>query len=298
MRVCDRDTTHLTGLLLGDLPPEREAELLDHARACAACAAELASLRAVWEELSAAGSLDVAPPPALRTAVLGHARAAVRPNPVATEPSGTTDPEGIGAQIWSRARRLVGPVSTGSAGAVLVVAALGLRGILTDGGPVLVAGLSVALAALLALLAGVIEGAPARTTRSVLVAGGAAFAGYAALTLAVPIPETVEFCRVRVLAGPQLSMGSLCLVYLAIAALYAGVPAGVAAYRWADRGWRGATVLAETAIFVLLAAPLLGLHLGLADAILGLSALAGLAIGSLGGGTVGGWLKGRTLARA
>lgn len=284
MADCRIDRTELTGLLAAGRAPERETELLAHVESCDECARELRTLRETWKSLP--DLREAAPPAALRRMVLAHARGAV------------AAPRTLVSEIRQGVRPFATPVLLGAAGTALVVAALGLRGLLAVEGAAVAAGLSLALGALLALAAGVARRTPVRTVRSLLVATLVAFGGYVALVLAVPIPETVEFCRVRLLPAPEVSMASLCLLYVGVAVLYAGLPAGVAGYLWADREWRWSTALAGALLLVVLAAPVLGLHFGLQNAILGASVLAGVALGALSGGAAGGWLRRRTLRRA
>lgn len=286
MDSCEREKADLAGLLLGELPSEREGELLAHVEGCAACARELASLRAAWSRLPDPVLGGLGPPRLLREVVLAHARSAVG------------EPRSPGAEIWARARRFAVPVLLGVGAAALVVVALGVRGLLGVEGTEAAVVLSLILGGLVAVLAGAARETSSPAVRSVLAASAAAFAGYVVLTVALPIPDTVEFCRVRLLAAPELSMGSLCLIYLGIALLYAGLPAGVAAWLWSDPAWRPASVLAQAILFVLLAVPVLVLHLGTAELVLGLSALVGLAAGALGGGAAGRWLRGRGLSGA
>lgn len=284
MDPCGRDRTELTELLRGDLPPERGDELRTHVEACEACAAELRELRAAWSRLGDPALAEVEPPAFVREAVLGRARSAV------------ASPRPLWAELRVRARQFAAPVVLGVVASGLIVAALEVRGLLAVEGAWPTAALSLALGGLLAVLAGAARRTPVRAVRSVLVASAAAFGGYVALTVALPIPETVEFCRVRLLAAPELSMSSLCLIYLTIAVLYAGLPAGLAAYVWSDRDWPWAGVLAEAALFVLLAVPVLALHFGTAELLLGLSALVGLAAGALSGGAAGRWVRRRRLS--
>lgn len=286
MDSCERGRIELTELLLGELPPAREAELLAHVEACGKCAEELRALRSTWSRLEGAGLAGAEPPAALRGTVLAHARSAV------------TGARPLAGEIRARTRRLAVPVLLGAGAAALIVAALEMRGLVAVRGAWATASLSLALGGLIAVLAGAARRTPVRAVRSVLVASAAAFAGYVALTVALPIPETVEFCRVRVLSARELSRGSLCLIYLAVALAYAGLPAGVAAYLWSDREWRRAGVLAQATLFLLLALPVLGLHFGTAELVLGMSALVGLGAGALSGGAAGSWLRRRRPAGA
>lgn len=278
---CDVEPHRLLDLLPGRSADDpRAAELRDHVRGCAHCREELEALRESWTELPAAAA--VSPPARLRERVLAQARAAVEAP--APEPG----------RSWRALRRVTLSVGLGAAGAGLVVLALGLRGHLTVTDPVAAAWFAVLLAAGLGVVSyGLAEKRTAPGLRGLLAASLATFVGYTALSLLQPLPAAVDFCRVSVLGGGDLSRGSLCLVYLGVAALYSGVPAGLSGWRWDGRrpGW--STGLAAAGLFVLLAAPFLGLQLGLADLILTVSALVGLALGALAGGLVGGLARRR-----
>lgn len=125
------------------------------------------------------------------------------------------------------------------------------------------------------------------TSRAVLLGGLAAMGGYLVLTLLHPIPSTVEFCQLRIFRDPAMSLGQVCLVYAAVAALYAGVPVGVTAYLSpaGGDGWR--VGLAEAVVFTLLALPVLGLQFGLENVAITATVLAGVALGAAAGGVAG-----------
>lgn len=280
-RQCDVEPHRLLDLLpeRSDDDP-RAAELRDHARGCAACREELEALREGWTELP--DSAAVSPPAWLRERVLAEARS----------PAGSRAPETArsGQTLW----RVALSAGLGAAGAGLVVLALGLRGDLTVTDPVAAAWLAVFLAGGLGVVGyGLAEERTGPGLRGLLAASLATFVGYTALNLLQPLPAAVDFCRVSVLGGGELSRGSLCLVYLGVAALYAGVPAGLAGWRWDGRRPGRTTGLAVAAVFAVLAAPFLGLQLGMADLILTVSAFVGLALGALGGGLVGGLARRR-----
>lgn len=279
MDDCEIRRSELAGLLAdartdaGTDPGS--ARLRAHVDACPACRRELEELREVWTRLPPSAAMP--PPPGLRRAVLAESRA-------------VGEPAGVPARrMWRPLRRVALSVGLGAAGAGAVVLSLGLRGSLSVTDPVATAWLALALAAGLAVVAhGLIERVLPPGVGGVLAASLATFTGYVVLSLVQPVPETVEFCRVSVLGADALSRGSLCLVYLGVAALYGGAPAGLAAWRWADRPSPWPTGLAVAAIFALLAAPFLGLHLGLEDLVLTASALLGLTVGALGGNLAGG----------
>lgn len=275
MGDCEIRRSELAGLLTAARTDAGSARLRAHVDACPACRRELGELREVWTRLPPSAATP--PPPGLRRAVLAEARAAGERPAV---PAG---------RMWKALRRVAVPIGLGAAGAGAVVLSLGLRGGLSVTDPVATAWLAVALAAGLAVVAhGLIERVPAPGVGGILAASLATFVGYLVLSLVQPVPETVEFCRVSVLGADALSRGSLCLIYLGVAALYGGAPAGLAGWRWADRGAPWATGLAVAAIFALLATPFLGLHLGLEELVLTASALLGLTVGVLGGNLAGG----------
>lgn len=129
---------------------------------------------------------------------------------------------------------------------------------------------------------------PARVPwRAALLGGLASLGGYLILSLLHPIPSTVEFCQLRIFRDPAMSLGQVCLIYAAVAALYAGLPVAVAAYLSPvdGDGWR--LGLAEGAAFTLLALPVLGLQFGLDDAVITATVVGGLAVGAAAGGITG-----------
>ncbi|MBI4513903.1 MAG: hypothetical protein HY702_07310 [Gemmatimonadetes bacterium] len=134
--------------------------------------------------------------------------------------------------------------------------------------------------------------------RAVFAGSLGALGGYAVLTLISPIPDTVELCRVTLLRNAAMSMGELCLVYVAVAALYSGLPVGVAAYLWPGSQDRWGAGLAEAAVFALLAAPTFLMQSGSREWLITSTALAGLVLGSLGGGLFGSWVRVRRFAGA
>lgn len=134
--------------------------------------------------------------------------------------------------------------------------------------------------------------------RAVFAGSLAALGGYVVLTLISPIPDTVELCRVTLFRNAAMSMGELCLVYLAVAALYSGLPVGVAAYLWPGSGHRWSAGLAEGAVFALLAAPTFLMQSGSRQWLITSTALAGLVLGSLAGGLFGSRVRVRRFAEA
>lgn len=283
---CPIDPARLVVLLSdGASGEESEAtELRGHVRNCGACREELDALRAEWADLPTSAARP--PPEPLRRRVLEEAREAAASPAVQL------------ARMWAGLRPAARSVGLGAAGAGLLVLGLGLRGHLTVSDPVAAAWLAVLLAAGLAVLGyGLVGEGAGSGLRGLLAASLATFVGYAGLNLLQPLPATVDFCRVSILRAGELSTGSLCLIYLAVAALYAGAPAGLAAWRWDGRRPAWAMGLTVAVIVTVLAAPFHGLQLGAANLALVLSALSGLGLGALAGAAVGSVVRRRRGAR-
>lgn len=132
--------------------------------------------------------------------------------------------------------------------------------------------------------------------RAVFAGSLGALGGYVVLTLISPIPDTVELCRVALFRNSAMSMGELCLVYVAVAVLYSGLPVGVAAYLWPGSGDRWRAGLAKAAIFALLAAPTFLVQSGSLGWLITSTVLAGLVLGSFAGGLFGSWVRLRRFA--
>lgn len=278
---CDVEPHRLVELLSEGPGNGGGAELREHARGCPACREELEALRDGWRGLPA--SAAASPPGELRDRVLEEARRAVASPGVQL------------ARLWGGLRRVALSIGLGAAGAGLLVLGLGLRGHLTVTDPVAAAWLAVVLAAGLGVIGHGLAGDGAGAgLRGLLAASLASFAGYAGLNLLQPLPETVDFCRVSVLGAGELSTGSLCLIYLGVAAVYGGAPAGLAAWRWDGRRPAWAMGLTVAVVVTALAAPFHGLQLGAANLALVLSALAGLGLGSLVGASAGSLVRHRT----
>lgn len=278
---------------LRDATRLRDPAVRTHLEGCAGCRQALDELRAAWEAVPTSSSSR--PPGAARRKVLAYARE--RPTATVAEPPEAPTPR----RVWSAVRSHSAPVAVGTAAAAAIVGLMHVRdGLAPDGGLWLVV-LTLGLAAGLALAAAGIHrgiGGTYRMVRAVLLASVAGLAGYVALTLMSPIPDTVEFCRLAFLGGADVSRGDLCLLYVGVAALYAALPVGLAAYRWADprRRWRFG--LTGALLFGLLSLPVLGLQMGTADWILTLSALGGVAAGAGVGGLMGSWAAARRVAGA
>lgn len=287
MGGCRQIRLQFLDLLRDPVSPDKRAGLDDHLAACPACAQEFRSLEAMWRGL--AQPVEPEPPTVVRQSVLAYAERAAEAG------------EGFLAGLWWAVRGWWVPVSLGAGAALAVVALLQLRGAVAPLGQPAAVAASLFLAVGLAGVAGVLwGGAAARTVRAMLVGSLAALGGYVALTLVSPIPESVQFCRVALFRSAVMSMTQLCLVYAAVAALYGGVPVGLAAYRWPGSGagrerWR--VGLAEAGVFTLLAAPTAVLQSGVEDWIITLTVLAGLAAGSLTAGVLGTWAGARRVAR-
>jgi len=114
----------------------------------------------------------------------------------------------------------------------------------------------------------------------------------------MPLPAAVGLCVHSLFGGGAMATAEVCLVYLVVGTLYAGVPLSVAAYAWSgrDAGWRGG--IAEATVFTILAAPLYVLQAGVASVLITGSVMLGLAAGSLAGGVGGVWARARRLALA
>ncbi len=276
---CHVEPHRLVGLLAEDVDGTPD-ELADHVRDCGSCRRELQALRGSWEGMPS--SVAVSPPEGLREQLLEEAREAVS-SPVVQL-----------ARVWSGLRRAVLAVGLGAAGAGILVFGLGFRGHLTATDPVVAAWLSVILAAGLGVIGfGLMEEGAGPGLRGLLAASLATFAGYAGLNLLHPLPQAVDFCRVSLLGAGELSTGSLCLIYLGVAALYAGAPAGLAAWRWDGHRPPWAMALLVAAVVAVLAVPFHGLQLGTANVAVTLSALLGLGAGALAGALAGSLLRHR-----
>lgn len=285
MERCHDVRMQVLDLLRGPIAPELRAALDRHLAACPPCAREAAWLREAWQRVPAAA--DVAPPAALRAAVLAHARGEARQAP--------------SVRSWIRvvANGFLAPVSLGAAAAFAVVILLHLRGAMAPLGHLEVVALSLFLAVALAgVLAAFLRSGAPRPVRALFGGALGSLGGYTLLTLASPIPDTVEVCRVAVLRTPTMTMGELCLTYLVVAALYAGIPVAVAAYvRSADAAWWRTGIL-EGALFTLLAAPILVLQSGLDEWLITGTVLTGLVLGAVAGGLLGSGARAWRVPRA
>lgn len=274
MNDCGHDPTDLVALLRDDLAPERRRHVAERVELCESCADELRTLRRTWEELPAA---PAGPAPAgPKERVLAYARDAV------------AGPVTVATEVWRAVRPAALPAAAGVAAAAAVVLALHLTSGLAVRQHIGVLALGLALAALVAgTFGGLWTATFRRTTRAVLLGGLAALGGYLVLSLLHPIPSTVEFCQLRILQNPEMSLGQVCLVYAAVAALYAGVPVGVTAYLSSGHGAGWKLGVAEAAVFVLLALPVLGLQFGMGEVAITATVLAGVALGAAAGGVAG-----------
>lgn len=274
MSDCGHSRSDLVALLREDLASEPRRRLAEHLDACGACAEELRALRRTWDELPTAFPRSA--PAGRREEVLAYAR-----NAIAGRASVTED-------LWGAVRPVVVPATAGVAAAAAVVLVLHLGDGLAVRHHIPVLTLGLALAALLSGAAGGLwTAASRRTSRAILLGGLGALGGYLTLSLLHPIPSTVEFCQVRIFRNPAMSLGQVCLVYAAVAALYAGVPVAVTAFLSSGGdGWK--VGLAEAAVFTLLAFPVLGLQFGLENVAVTGTVLAGAALGAAVGGLAGG----------
>lgn len=279
MRECEHSQRELVDLFDDDLSPDRRGRLVARVRGCEACAAELRRLEGAWNELPERPPRRA--PADAKAALLAYAR----------QTAG--ERRSLAATLWRVTRPALLPAGAGAAASAAVLSVLRLGGRL-DGGPHLpVAALGLALAILFAgVFGGLRRGASRPATRGILLGGLGAFGGYLILSSLHPIPSAVEFCQLRLLRDPAMSLGQICLIYAAVAALYAGLPVGAMAYLSAEDGVRWKLGLAEAAVFTLLALPISVLEFGLQDTVITLTVLGGLAAGAAGGGLTGGLARG------
>lgn len=290
MNACANPRSELVALLGQEGGGGDRRRLAAHVEACEACAAELRALQGSWQTLP---TEPPPPPPAdLRTRALAYAREAVEPELAAAAEAGSAspgEPGGVSRELWQAVRPVVLPATGGVLAAAAVVAGLHARGgmAVEDHIPVLMLGLLLA-----ALLSGAFGGlraaASPRTTRAVLLGGLASLGGYLLLSILHPIPSAVEFCQIRIFRDPAMSLGEICLVYAGVAALYAGVPVGLAAYLSPAGPHRAKLGLAAAVVFTLLALPVLSLQFGMEDVVITATVGAGLAAGAVAGGLAGG----------
>ena len=271
-------------LLRERVSPDGWAEVEAHVAECPSCARELDSLRNAWNALP---TPDMAiPPPAARASALAYAR---RPG---------KQTESVLRGLWGAVREVAVPATLGAVVAAALVLLMHVRGAMAPMSQPAVVAVSLALAASLALVAGRLwRSVSPRPVRAVLLGSVGALGGYLLLTVISPISDTVRICQVALFRNVTMSLGEVCLVYLAVAVLYAGVPMGIAAYAGgAEHTWRAGLV--EAAIFALLTAPTAVLQVGIEEWFITLTVLAGLVAGSLAGGLGGTWIRFRRMAGA
>lgn len=284
MSGCEDIRARFPDLLGGAAPSEEGGAVEEHLARCPDCSRELRALEAAWRTLPP--GLELRAPTEARRIVVEYARRAVDAH--AREPSTFYRRLGVGV------RGLAGPVALGAGAALLVVSLLHLRGAAVELPPVGTAAVSLAFAAILAAAAGgVLQSGASREVRGIFSGALGSLGGYVVLTLLSPISETVEFCRVTVLGGPELGLTQLCLVYLGVAALYAGAPMAVGAYLQPEGVRRWSTGALQGAVFTLLAAPVVVLQFGTAEWMITGTGLLGLALGAVAGGAAGSWVRGR-----
>lgn len=285
MPQCAEIRLEFAELLSGHLASVKETAVLEHVGGCPGCQVELRALRKAWEALPA--SIDAGPPAAVRKRVIAYAGDAV------------AVPGGVFAALWTAVRDVAAPVALGTAAALLIVLLMQVRGAAVPLDRTGVATLSLSLSAALAMVAGgIMRSSTPRTVRAVLLGAVAALGGYVALTLVLPLPATFEICRLALFRGAAMPLSQVCLVYLAIAAIYAGIPLGVAAYVWSGAGARWVMGMAEAVLFTVLAAPVLVLQAGFEEIMITGTVVLGLLLGSLAGGAAGTWARAQRLVRA
>ncbi len=286
------DTLRCTGvrlefldLLQDRLSPVRSAAVESHVAGCRSCAEELSSLREVWSALPEPEK--AIPPVAVRARALAHARGPV------------DEAESVLRGLWKAVRGVAVPAALGAGASALVVLLMYLRGAMAPLDHLTVAALSLALAGALAAVAGgLLRSVTPRRVRAVLLGSIGALGGYVVLSVISPIPDTVQICRVALFRNVPMSLGEVCLVYLVVAGLYAGVPMALAAYAEGGAGnpWRMGS--AEAVIFALLVAPTVVLQLGVEEAMFTLTVVLGVVAGSLAGGVSGAWIRSRRILGA
>ncbi len=279
MRECTETRLEMLELLQGRLTPGEKARIEDHAAVCEACDEELTALRRTWRALPALG--DVRPPTVARESVLAYAL------------SSQEEVAGTWVELKRVARAFVSPVALGAAGAFAVISLTSLRGALYSSGQMTVLSAGLVLAAMLAVVGGTLmRSAASATLRAILLGALGAFGGYWVLSVVLPVSSAVRLCGLALFGGMTMSIGQICLVYLVVAGLYAGVPLAIAAYVWggSDKRWR--TGLAEAAIFMSLVAPLAIIQSRPEGWMITAALLLSLLIGSLTGGLLGGWAGG------
>lgn len=277
---CDEIRDGLLELLGNTLEPRKAAELQAHLDGCPSCARELQELGEAWDSLP--DSIEAEPPLALRARVIGLAKAEIDQR----------SPSLLG--VRDSVREIAGPVMAGAAGALGLITLAHFRGATAPLSQPLVVALSLALASGLALAVGGLMRARIRPpTRAVLTGSLAAFGGYVLLTAMLPISDTVHFCGLVLFGTLPLSLGQLCLTYLSVAALYAGVPMAIATYVWGGGGGGPSddrTIgLTEGLVFTLLAVPLVLLQSGFEPWVIPLGAVIGFGFGAVAGGFAGRW---------
>lgn len=284
MEACKEVRSRFPDVLGGESSGEELGRVEAHVDRCPACSEELRAMERAWRAFPPGPVLR--PSATVRRVVLEDARRAV--NADVREPSGSP------VSLWEAVRRLAAPVGGGVVAALLVVLLLHVRGAAAPLSPMEAVAASLAFAAVLATAAGGILHSPAAAgVRGIFAGALGSVGGYVVLTLLSPISETVELCRVTVLGGSELGLTQLCLVYLGVAALYAGAPMAVAAYLQPDGERRWSTGALQGAVFTLLAAPVVVLQFGTAEWMITGTGLLGLALGAVAGGAVGSWVRGR-----
>lgn len=280
MTDCRRARDGFLDLLRDGLKADERKQVEAHLRTCAECGPELGAVQATWEALRE--PVEVAPPAEVRALVLARARTAVEAK------------EGLATALLRSVPDVALPIGLGMGVAAFVLAGLALRGGLAPVASGVLLGKGLLFGAVLALVVGgVLNGRTSPVVRSVFLGGAGALGGYLALTLLSPIPASVEFCRVTLLGDPALSVHQLCVIYLGVAALYAGLPMAISAYLWPGKASGARAGLLAAGVFLVLAFPTLLLQVGVQEWLIGAVLLVGAALGSLLGGAGGGWLGSR-----
>ncbi len=272
MYDCNETKPLLSRSLEGALDDDSRTSLERHVAACDACAEELELLRAVYRVLPPGGEVD--PPAEVRRRVLAKAHEAL--GPAATQP------------ITARVAFRVGTAAVlATLAATLAVKLFTLRGAMAPLNDTTVLALTVLFAALVATAAGgVFRTSLPTPIRGALSGSLGGLAGYALISLALPISHTVNYCGDLVFGNIHLSLGQLCTVYLGVTAGYAAIPMAVVSFS-RHRSRPKGPGLVEAMIFSGLALPILLMQSGVRVWLIPVSVALGFLIGALLGELLG-----------
>jgi Putative zinc-finger len=284
MTGCDDVRLEMLDLLRGRMAPASRVRVEDHLTACAACTAELAELRLVWDALPE--SVDARPPAGTGRRILDYAARGVAA-------------AGVWVDLRRVARDFVSPAVLGAAAAFVIVSLTALRGAMSPFDRVVSVAAALVLASLLAVVGGaLLRGGVSVALRTVLLGALGAFGGYWVLDLAVPVSDAVRLCGLAVFGGGPMSLGQVCVVYLIIAGLYAGVPLAFAAYLRGGSGRPWRTGMAEASVFGALVIPLVILQTSPQGWMIAATVAIGVVMGAILGEMSGFWMRSRFTSAA